>query len=170
MPLILPYKGVVPRCHESAFIAEGAVVAGDVEIGEDSSVWFHTVVRGDINRVRIGKRTNVQDNCTLHVTHANSLEIGDSVTFGHGVVAHGCVVEDFSMIGIGAIVLDGAVIGTGSVIGAGAVVAPRTVVPPHSLVMGVPGKVVKILAPESAVANRITADHYVEYARNYRKS
>ncbi|MBF8258366.1 MAG: carbonic anhydrase / acetyltransferase family protein, partial [Actinobacteria bacterium] len=161
--------GIVPRCHESVFLAGGAVVAGDVEIGEDSNVWFHTVIRGDINRVRIGKRTNVQDNCTLHVTHACSLEVGDSVTFGHGAVAHGCTIEDFCMIGIGAIVLDGVVIGTGSVIGAGAVVAPRTIVPPHSLVMGVPGKVVKTLAPESAVANRITADHYVEYARNYRK-
>lgn len=166
--MILPYKGIVPRCHESVFVAGGAVVAGDVEIGEDSSVWFGSVIRGDINRVRIGMRTNVQDNCTLHVTHACSLEVGDSVTFGHGAIAHGCTIEDFCMIGIGAIVLDGAVIGTGSVIGAGAVVAPRTIVPPHSLVMGVPGKVVKTLAPESAVANRITADHYVEYARSYR--
>ncbi len=167
--MLMPYKGVVPACHPSVFIADTARIAGDVEIGEDSSVWFGSVIRGDINRVRIGKRTNVQDNCTLHVTHACSLEVGDSVTFGHGAVAHGCTIEDFCMIGIGAIVLDGAVIGTGSVIGAGAVVAPRTLIPPHSLVMGVPGKVVKTLAPESAIANRLTADHYVEYARNYRK-
>ncbi len=168
-PVILPYNGVIPRCHESVFVAGGAIVVGDVEIGEDSSVWFNTVVRGDINRIRIGKRTNVQDNCTLHVTTVHPVEVGDSVTFGHGVVAHGCVIEDFCLIGIGAVVLDGAVIGTGSVIGAGAVVAPRTIVPPHSLVMGVPGKVVKTLAPESVIANRLTADHYVEYARDYRK-
>jgi len=167
--VLLPYKGTVPACHSSVFVADTARVAGDVEIGEDSSVWFGSVIRGDINRVRIGKRTNVQDNCTLHVTHACSLEVGDSVTFGHGVIAHGCSIEDFCMIGIGAIVLDGAVIGTGSVIGAGAVVAPRTIIPPHSLVMGVPGKVVKTLAPESAIANRLTADHYVEYAQAYRK-
>ena len=167
--MLIAYKGIVPACHPSVFVAETARVVGDVEIGEDSSVWFGTVIRGDINRIRIGKRTNVQDNCTLHVTHNDSLEVGNSVTFGHGAVAHGCAIEDFCMIGIGAIVLDGSVIGTGSVIGAGALVAPRTIVPPHSLVMGVPGKVVKVLAPESAIANRITADHYVEYAQTYRK-
>lgn len=167
--MLLPYRGIVPACHPSVFVAEGAMVIGDVEIGEESSVWYHTVIRGDIHRIRIGKRTNVQDNCTLHVTTVHSVDVGDSVTFGHGVVAHGCTIEDFCLLGIGSIVLDGAVIGTGSVIGAGAVVAPRTVVPPHSLVLGVPGKVVKTLAPESAVANRITADHYVEYAQAYRK-
>jgi carbonic anhydrase/acetyltransferase-like protein (isoleucine patch superfamily) len=167
--VLLPYKGVTPACHPSVFVAEGAKIIGDVEIGEDSSVWFNTVIRGDIHRIRIGRRTNVQDNCTLHVTHNDELTVGDSVTFGHGVVAHGCVIEDYCLIGNAAVVLDGAVIGTGSVIAAGAVVSPRTVVPPHSLVMGVPGKVVKTLAPESAVANRIVADCYVEYAQTYRK-
>ncbi len=166
--MLMPYKGVTPACHGTVFIADGAKVIGDVEIGEDSSVWFGTVIRGDIHRIRIGKRTNVQDNCTLHVTHNDELTVGDSVTFGHGVVAHGCAIEDFCLIGIGSVVLDGAKIGRGSVIGAGAVVPPGTIVPPHSLVLGVPGKVVKTLAPESAVANRITADCYVEYARSYR--
>lgn len=166
--MILPYKGTVPACHPTVFVAEGARVIGDVEIGEDSSVWFNTVIRGDINRIRIGKRTNVQDNCTLHVTSAQALTVGDSVTFGHGVNVHGCTIEDFCLIGIGAVVLDRAVIGRGSVIGAGAVVSPGMVVPPHALVLGVPGKVTRILAPESADANRITADHYVEYARAYR--
>jgi len=167
--LILPYRGMVPACHPTVFVAEGAKVIGGVEIGEDSSVWFNTVIRGDINRIRIGSRTNVQDNCTLHVTVANAVVVGDSVTFGHGVVAHGCTIEDLCLIGIGSVVLDGAVIGRGSVIGAGAVVPPGMAVPPHALVLGVPGKVVKILAPGSADANRITADHYVEYARTYRK-
>ena len=166
--MLLPCKGIVPVCPSSVFVADGAMVIGDVEIGEDSSVWFHTVIRGDINRIRIGKRTNVQDNCTLHVTTARALTVGDSVTFGHGVVAHGCTIEDFCLIGIGSVVLDGAVIGRGSVIGAGSVVPPGMVVPPHSLVLGVPGKVTRILAPESADANRITADHYVEYAKAYR--
>jgi carbonic anhydrase/acetyltransferase-like protein (isoleucine patch superfamily) len=151
------------------FVADGALVIGDVEIGEDSSVWFHTVLRGDIHRIRIGRRTNVQDNSTLHVTTAHPVTVGDSVTIGHGANVHGCTIEDFCLIGIGSIVLDGAVIGRGSVIGAGAVVPPGTAVPPHALVLGVPGKVVKILAPESADANRRTADHYVEYARAYRK-
>lgn len=166
--MILPYRGCVPACHPTVFVAEGARVIGDVEIGEDSSVWFNTVIRGDINRIRIGKRTNVQDNCTLHVTSAHAATVGDSVTFGHGVVAHGCTIEDFCLIGIGSVVLDGAVIGRGSVIGAGSVVPPGMIVPPHALVLGVPGKVMKILAPESAVANRITADHYVQYAHSYR--
>lgn len=167
--MLMTYKGVTPTCHPGVFVAEGAIVIGDVEIGEDSSVWFNTVIRGDIHRIRIGKRTNVQDNSTLHVTKVYELTVGDSVTFGHGVLAHGCTIEDFCLLGIGSVVLDGAVIGRGSVIGAGAVVPPGMVVPPHSLVLGVPGKVVKTLAPESAVANRITADHYVEYARSYRK-
>ncbi|MBI5420634.1 MAG: gamma carbonic anhydrase family protein [Deltaproteobacteria bacterium] len=167
--MITPYKGIVPVCHPTVFVAEGAVVIGDVEIGEDSSVWFNSVVRGDINRIRIGKRTNVQDNCTLHVTKTHPLTVGDSVTFGHGVVAHGCTIEDFCLIGIGSVVLDGAVIGRGSVIGAGAVVAPGTIVPPHALVLGVPGKVAKILSPQSVDSNRVTADHYVEYAHSYRQ-
>ena len=166
--VILPYRGMAPACHPTVFVAEGAMVIGEVEIGEDSSVWFNAVLRGDINRIRNGKRTNVQDNCTLHVTAARALTVGDSVTFGHGVVAHGCTIEDFCLIGIGSVVLDGAVIGRGSVIGAGAVVSPGMVVPPHALVLGVPGRVVKVLAPESADANRVTADHYVEYARSYR--
>ena len=166
--MILPYRGIVPVCHPTVFVAEGAMVIGNVEIGGESSVWFNSVIRGDINRIRIGKRTNVQDNCTLHVTVAREVIVGDSVTFGHGVVAHGCTIEELCLIGIGSVVLDGAVIGRGSVIGAGSVVPPGMIVPPHALVLGVPGKVVKILAPKSADANRITADHYVEYAKTYR--
>jgi len=140
-----------------------------VEIGEDSSVWFHTVIRGDVHRIRIGKRTNVQEQCTLHVTRNDPLTVGSEVTIGHRAVVHGCTVEDFCLIGIGAVVLDGSVIGKGSVVGAGAVVAPRTVVPPHSLVLGIPGKVAKDLGPGSADGNRITAANYVELARAYRR-
>jgi carbonic anhydrase/acetyltransferase-like protein (isoleucine patch superfamily) len=145
------------------------MVIGDVEIGEESSVWFHTVVRGDIHRIRIGRRTNVQDHCTLHVTRRDPLVVGNEVTIGHGAVVHGCTVGDVSLIGIGAVVLDGAIIGRGSVIGAGAVVAPGTVVPAHSLVLGVPGKVVKDLGPGSVDGNRVTAANYVELARAYQK-
>jgi carbonic anhydrase/acetyltransferase-like protein (isoleucine patch superfamily) len=167
--MLIGYHGIVPKCHASVFVAEGAMVIGDVEIGEDSSVWFHTVIRGDIHRIRIGKRTNVQDHCTLHVTRKEPLVVGDGITIGHGAVVHGCTVEDLCLIGIGAVVLDGAVIGRGSVIGAGAVVAPGTIVPPHSLVLGVPGKVVKDLGTGSADGNRVTAENYVELARAYRK-
>lgn len=164
----IPYRGVLPACHPTVFLADGARVVGDVEIGEGSSVWFNAVVRGDVNRVRIGKRTNVQDSCTLHVTSENPLVVGDDVTFGHGANVHGCTIEDLVLVGIGSIVLDGAVIGRGSVIGAGAVVAPGTAVPPGSLVLGVPGKVVRTL-PGAPDANRLTAAHYVEYARTYRE-
>ncbi len=167
--MLIEYRGIAPRCHGSVYLAEGAMVIGDVEIGEETSVWFHTVIRGDIHLVRIGKRTNVQDHCTLHVTRNDRLVVGNEVTIGHGAVVHGCTVEDYSLVGIGAVVLDGAVIGKGSVIGAGAVVAPGTVVPPHSLVLGVPGKVVRDLGPESSDSNRVTAANYVELARAYRK-
>lgn len=167
--MLIGFHGIVPVCHGSVFVAEGAMVIGDVEIGEDSSVWYHTVIRGDIHRIRIGERTNVQDNSTLHVTRRDPLTVGNEVTIGHGAVVHGCTVEDLCLIGIGAVVLDGAVIGRGSVIGAGAVVPPGTAVPPHSLVLGVPGKVVKDLGPGSADGNRVTASGYVELARAYRK-
>ncbi len=167
--MLMRYGGVSPRLPASVYVAEGAVVVGDVEIGEDSSVWFNTVVRGDIREIRIGRGTNIQDNCTVHVTSADPVRIGNEVTIGHGVTVHGCVIEDLCLIGIGSIVLDGAVVGRGSVIGAGAVVAPRTIVPPGSLVLGVPGKVVKNLGPGSVDANRAVAAHYIEYARSYRE-
>jgi carbonic anhydrase/acetyltransferase-like protein (isoleucine patch superfamily) len=167
--VLIAFDGIVPKCHDGVFVADGAVVIGDVEIGEESSVWFHTVIRGDIHRIRIGRRTNVQDHCTLHVTRNDPLAVGSHVTIGHRAVVHGCTVEDLSLIGIGAVVLDGAVVGRGSVIGAGAVVTPGTVVPPHSLVLGVPGKVVKDLGATSADAIRDVADRYVELVRGYRK-
>ncbi len=167
--MLIRYGGVSPRCPANVYVADGAVVIGDVEIGEDSSVWFNTVVRGDIASIRIGRGSNVQDNSTVHVTSRDPVVIGDEVTSGHGVTVHGCTIEDLCLIGIGAVVLDGAVIGRGSVIGAGAVVAPGTVVPPGSLVLGVPGKVARTLGPGAADANRATAAHYVGYARSYRE-
>lgn len=166
--MLIPHHGVRPACHPSVFVADVAMVIGDVEIGEDSSVWFHAVVRGDIHRIRIGRGTNVQDHCTLHVTREHPLTVGDHVTCGHRAVVHGCTVEDLCLVGIGAILLDGVVVGRGSVVGAGAVVAPGTVVPPHSLVLGVPGKVVRDLGPASVDGIRKTATNYIEYARSYR--
>lgn len=167
--MMIAFRGASPRCHPSVFVADGAKIIGDVAIDEDSSVWFHTVVRGDINRIRIGRGTNVQDNCTLHVTADHALTIGSFATLGHGAVVHGCVIEDLCLVGIGAVVLDGAVVGRGSVIGAGAVVAPGAEIPPHALVLGVPGKVVKVLPPGSIEANRGTAERYIGYARSYRR-
>ena len=165
--MLLPYKGVLPRLHPSVFVAEGAMIIGDVEIGESSSVWFHAVLRGDILPIRIGRRSNVQDGCILHTRDGFPLTVGDEVTFGHAVMAHGCAIGDLCLLGIGCVVLDGAVIGRGSVIGSGAVVPPGTVVPPNSLVMGVPGKVVRELGPASGERNRVFSDSYVGYALSY---
>jgi carbonic anhydrase/acetyltransferase-like protein (isoleucine patch superfamily) len=164
----IPYDGRSPRLHPSVFVADGAKIVGDVRIGEESSVWFNAVVRGDIVPVRIGRRTNIQDGSVLHVKEGHPLTVGDEVTFGHGVMAHGCTIGDLCLLGIGCVVLDGAVIGRGSVIAAGAVVTPGTIVPPHSLVAGLPGKIVKDLGPGSADDNRVFSDNYVRYALRYR--
>lgn len=165
--MLVPYKGFSPRLHPTVFVADGARIVGDVEIGERSSVWFNAVVRGDIFPIRIGRRTNIQDGCVLHVRAGFPVTVGDEVTFGHGVMAHGCAIGDLCLLGIGCVVLDGAEIGRGSVIAAGVVVPPGMVVPPHSLVMGAPGKVVRNLGPGSAEENRVYADNYVGYAENY---
>jgi len=165
--VLLPHRGVSPRLHPSVFVAEGARIIGDVEIGESGSVWFNAVIRGDILPIRIGRRTNVQDGCILHTKDGFPLTVGDEVTFGHAAIAHGCTIGDLCLLGIGCVVLDGAVIGRGSVIGSGAVVPPGTVVPPHSLVMGVPGKVVKDLGPGSGEKNRAFSDSYARYALSY---
>src|SRR4030067_641778 len=130
--MLIGYHGIGPTCHASVSVAEGAMVIGDVEVGEDSSVCFHTVIRGDIHRIRIGKRTNVQDHSTLHVTRKEPLVVGDGITIGHGAVVHGCTVEDLCLIGIGAAVLDGGVSGRGGVVGGGGGVCPGGVVPPRS--------------------------------------
>ena len=161
------HKGITPLLHPSVFVAEGARIIGDVEIGEDSSVWFNAVIRGDILPIRIGRRTNVQDGCILHTKEGFPLAVGDEVTFGHGVTAHGCTIGDLCLLGIGCVVLDGAVLGRASVIGSGAVVPPGMIVPPHSLVLGIPGKIVKDLGPGSADRNRVFSDNYVGYALSY---
>ncbi|GKT09483.1 gamma carbonic anhydrase family protein [Desulforhabdus sp. TSK] len=144
MSSVLPYKGVLPTVGEGVFIAPGAWVIGDVVIGDRSSIWFNTVVRGDVHFIRIGSETNIQDNCTLHVTKKKfPLEVGSRVTVGHGVILHGCVVEDDCLIGMGSIVLDGCKIGRGCIVGAGSVLPPGFVAPPGSIVMGAPAQVKK---------------------------
>ena len=140
--MLRSHRAGFPRVASSAFVDESAQVIGDVEIGEDSSVWMNAVLRGDVNRIRIGDRTNIQDASVLHgmgETHATLL--GDEVTVGHGAILHGCVVEDRCLIGMGAIVLNGAVVGAGSIVAAGTLVAEGTAIPPGSLVMGSPGRV-----------------------------
>jgi carbonic anhydrase/acetyltransferase-like protein (isoleucine patch superfamily) len=169
MPILLPYAGARPRLHPTVFAAPGCVVTGDVELGPESSLWFGTVVRGDVNTVRIGARTNVQDGTVIHVTtRTHPTVIGDDVTIGHRAVLHGCTVHDRCLIGIGAIVLDGAVVGPDAMVGAGALVPPGAVVPPGTLVMGQPARPRRPLTPEEIAFLRTSAANYVSYAARYR--
>ena len=165
---MLSYRGTWPRIHPSAWLATGAVVVGDVEIGADSSVWYGAVVRGDVNRIRIGARTNLQDHCVLHVTADRfSCTLGDEVTVGHRAVVHGCTVGDGALVGIGAIVLDGAELGEGSLVAAGAVVTSGAVVPDGMLAVGIPARVVRALTSGERARQRARALAYVETARGH---
>ena len=167
--MISSYQGIFPTIHRSAFIEESARVIGDVHIGAESSVWFGAVVRGDVHWIRIGSRTNIQDQCILHVTHERfSLTVGDEVTVGHAVTLHGCVLNSRCLIGMGAIVMDGAEIGEEAVVGAGALVTERMKIPPRTLALGVPAKIVRALGPDEIADLKGSADNYVRYAENYR--
>lgn len=166
--MLRPYRGQLPRVHPTAFIDDSAQVIGDVEIGEDSSVWMCVVIRGDVHRIRIGRRSNVQDGTILHVmkdTHPTI--IGDDVTIGHAAVIHGCTVEDRCLIGMGAILLNGVVIGSGSIVAAGTLLPEGTQVPPRSLVMGSPGKVRRTLSDADLQEIQMYADRYVAYRLDY---
>jgi carbonic anhydrase/acetyltransferase-like protein (isoleucine patch superfamily) len=169
MPHLLTFGGKAPGIDASVFLAPGCAVVGDVEIGPGSSVWFGAVVRGDVNFVRIGARTNIQDQAVVHVTGgSHPTVIGDDVTVGHQAVLHGCTVKDRCLIGIGAIVLDGAVVGEEAMVGAGALVPPGMVVPARALVMGAPARVKRTLTDDDVEGLRASAAHYVEYAARYR--
>lgn len=166
--MIRPYRDSEPQIAATAFVEKSASVIGDVSIGEQSSVWFQVVIRADVNAVRIGERTNVQDGTVIHVTHkTHPTLIGNDVTIGHNATLHGCRVGNACLIGIGAIVLDGAEIGDCSLIAAGTVVAPGTLVPPRSLVMGCPGRVKRSLTDDECRELYKSAQNYIEYARNY---
>jgi carbonic anhydrase/acetyltransferase-like protein (isoleucine patch superfamily) len=166
--MIIPYRGQRPRLAEDVVVMESAVVAGDVEIGVGSSVWFGAVVRGDVHFIRIGELTNVQDGCLLHVTTGtHPLLIGSRVTIGHGAILHGCTVEDGALIGMGAIILDGAHIGQEALIGAGALVAEGTRIAPRTLAVGTPAKPRRGLTPEELARFRDLALHYRQLAREY---
>jgi carbonic anhydrase/acetyltransferase-like protein (isoleucine patch superfamily) len=169
MPAILAYDGKAPRLAASVFLAEGSVVSGDVEIGQDSSLWFGTVVRGDVNQVRIGARTNLQDHTVVHVTAGkHPTTIGDDVTVGHRAMLHGCTIKDRCLVGIGAVVMDGAVVGPDAMVAAGALVPPGMVVPAGKLVLGSPARVKRDLTPGEIASLRDSAARYVGYAAKYR--
>lgn len=166
--MLRPYRTVLPRVHATAFIDESAQVIGDVEIGEESGVWMNAVLRGDVNSIRIGRQTNIQDGCVVHVmrgTHAT--HIGNQVTIGHAAVLHGCTIKDRCLIGMGAIVLNGAEIGEESIIAAGTLITEGTKVPPRSLMMGSPGVRRRELRDEEVAGILAYAQRYVEYRKDY---
>ena len=168
--MIRAYRGKMPQVAASAYIDEAATVIGDVQIGEESSVWPGVVIRGDVHYIRIGARTNVQDGSVLHVMRdEHPLILGDNVTIGHGVVLHGCTVESRCLIGMGSIILNGAKVGPGSIVAAGTLVTEGAVVPPGSLFMGHLGKLRRMLTPEDQKSIDDYAQRYVEYANTYRK-
>ena len=164
--MIFPFDEKTPLMAEGVFTAPDAAVIGDVQIGEESSIWFGTVLRGDINVIRVGKQTNIQDRAVLHVDHDAPCIIGNLVSIGHGAIVHGAEIGDECLIGMGAVVLSHCRVGPGSVIGAGAVVREGTDIPPRSLVVGVPGRIVRTLEPEENPGRRI-AESYREFAARY---
>ena len=166
--MIRTFQGIKPTIPQSCFIEDTAVIIGDVVMGEECSAWFHAVIRGDVNYIRIGNRTNVQDLCMLHVTHdTHPLIIGDDVTIGHNVVLHGCTIHNRVLVGMGAIIMDGAVIGEDSVVGAGALITEDTVVPPKSLILGSPAKVKRPVTEQELAWIRESAQNYIRYSRQY---
>ena len=168
--IVRAYGNKHPRFGARVFIADNAAVIGDVEIGDDSSIWFGTTVRGDVNAIRIGRNTNVQDNCTIHVTHLDwPTIVGDDVTIGHGAIVHGCTVESGALIGMGSRVLDGAVVGESAMVGAGALVPPGMQVPPRTLVVGVPARVKRLLTPDELAHLERSWKNYVTYKEEYLK-
>lgn len=156
------------KIQESAYIAEGAIVRGEVTVGENSSIWFHATVRADREQIWIGEGSNIQDNAVVHVDAGFPVHIGNHVTIGHSAVIHGCKIEDNTLVGMGAIILNGARIGKNCVIGAGALVTQNTIIPDGSLVIGSPGKVVRQVTEQEIRSNMHNALEYVEESRNYK--
>jgi carbonic anhydrase/acetyltransferase-like protein (isoleucine patch superfamily) len=167
--MIKSFQTLSPKIHESAYVTDDAIVIGAVEIGEESSVWFGSILRGDVNYIRIGARTNIQDACVIHVsskTHPTVLE--DEITLGHRVTLHGCYVETGCLIGIGAIILDGARVGRNSLVAAGSLITPNTQIPQRSLVLGSPARVKRELSDEEVLDLERFWRNYVSLSRIYR--
>jgi gamma-carbonic anhydrase len=161
------FAGISPTIHESCFVAASADVIGRVTLHEESSIWYNATLRGDINQIVIGPRSNVQDNVVIHLSDHFGCYVGERVTVGHSAILHACTVKDEVLIGMGAIVLDGAIIGERSIIGAGALVTGGTIIPPGSLVLGSPGKVVRTLSLDEQSQVKSWAEKYVLGSRKY---
>lgn len=168
MARIIEYKGKKPEIGKNVFIAEGAIIIGDVKIGDDSNVWFNTVIRGDMNYIRIGSQSSIQDLVLIHVSRQGPpVIIGDRVTIGHKATIHGSKIDNNVLIGMGAILLDGTEIGEFSVVAAGTVITENTKIPPYSLVAGVPGKIKKTFTEEEAKRFDYFHKHYLELKEDY---
>jgi carbonic anhydrase/acetyltransferase-like protein (isoleucine patch superfamily) len=166
--MILKFKSLSPEISDSAFVADNATVIGDVVLGEDSSVWFGAVIRGDENPIHIGKRSNVQDNVVIHISDTSRVDIGDDVTIGHCAVVHGCKIANNVLIGMNSTVLDGVEIGQNCIIGANALVPPGKKIPAGSMVMGVPAKVVRQLTEDEIAGIKENAAVYVKLLHEYK--
>lgn len=165
---VVPYHGIYPNMAPSVFLADGARIIGDVSLGENVSVWFNAIVRGDVHSITIGENTNIQDGACIHCTYKkNKTVIGKNVSIAHLAVIHGCVVEDDCLIGMGAIIMDKAVIGAGSLVAAGALVSPGTIIPPRSLVVGSPAKVTRSVTQAEFEGFFATTQRYLEYCNGY---
>jgi gamma-carbonic anhydrase len=167
--MLRPYRNIVPTIDPSAYVDESAQIVGDVTIGPESSVWLNAVVRGDVNYIRLGRQSNLQDGVIVHVNHEPSYPtvVGDQVTVGHGAIMHGCVIEDRCLIGMGAILLNGSRIGSDSIVAAGTLVPERSVIPPRSLVMGTPGRVRRPVTEDELALILEGAANYVRYRLDY---
>jgi carbonic anhydrase/acetyltransferase-like protein (isoleucine patch superfamily) len=171
MALILPYNGIMPKVDPSAFIAENAVIIGDVEIGADTSIWYGCVLRGDVNHIRIGARTNIQDGTIIHVNHINGPTIiGNGVTVGHQALLHACQLQDHAFVGMGAKVLDYAIVETNAMVAAGAMVTQSKRVPSGELWAGTPAKLFRPLSQEEVDNISYSENNYVELAKKYNSS
>lgn len=168
--MIMEFEGKHPRLDPTVFVADNALVIGDVEIGQGSNIWFYSIVRGDVNYIRIGSNCNIQDACVLHVEkNLHPLFLEDEVVLGHRVVVHGCRIKKGSLIGIGAIVLNGAEIGEQSIVGAGSVVTPQTIIPPRTLALGTPAKAVRSLDDKDLLMIRRTIGNYQNLKKIYQR-
>ncbi len=169
MALIRPVRGFNPILGKDCFLAENATIIGDVIIGDECSIWYGTILRGDVNSIRIGNRVNIQDGSVLHTLYQKStIEIGDDVSIGHNVVIHGAKIRDFALIGMGAIVMDDAVVGEGALVAAGSVVLGKTIIGPNEMWAGAPAKFVKMVEPEKAKEmNQKIARNYLMYSKWY---
>ena len=166
--MILSFKGKTPQINSPVYIAHSAMVIGDVVIGEESSVWFNAVIRGDVNYIQIGKRTNIQDGCVLHVAREKyPLIIGDEVTVGHNATLHACSIASRCLIGMSAVIMDGSIIGENCIIGAGSLVTPKTLIPSGNMAVGSPAKIKRKLTDNEIKSIRDSSNHYVDDVESY---